>query len=398
MIVMTEPPDIPSWISPIELVVVQGTSFCNLNCKYCYLTEETRRDRGSIPVQKITDYFTKILSSCYVKDRLVVNWHSGEPMVLGTDYYEAVINSIADIATEKCGSDFRVFHDFQTNGTLIDKRWCEFFKRYEGTVTLGVSCDGPKALHDAYRRDWRNKGSSERALSGIQQLIDHGIKFGLIAVISPQALQHPNEIYDFFVSYQSHVSEFRFNLLDDFPDNGELSYTRSEQSFYDFLKTLLNRIETTPSENQILNVKNFSYFYERLTPTPEPSPTTTAGYMSQPLRAFNIERNGDISTFYAGVTQDECPNIYGDGKGLVIGNLNEDSLDDIVTSRKLKRIYQDFKLSHSTCAEDCPYYSLCPGGYNLIKYKRFGRFDVSETPECRVQIKAFTDALIDHIN
>ena len=185
----------------------------------------------------------------------------------------------------------------------------------------------------------------------------------MIAVISPQALQHPNEIYDFFVSYQSHISEFRFNLLDDFPDNGELSYIRSEQSFYDFLKTLLNRIETTPSENQILNIKNFSYFYERLTATPEPSLTTTAGYMSQPLRAFNIERNGDISTFYAGVTQDECPNIYGDGKGLVIGNLNEDSLDDIVTSRK-----------------------------------RFGRFDVSETPECRVQIKAFTDALIDHIN
>ena len=73
-------------------------------------------------------------------------------------------------------------------------------------------------------------------------------------------------------------------------------------------------------------------------------------------------------------------------------------MDDIVTSRKLKKVYQDFKLSHSTCAEDCPYYSLCPGGYNLTKYKRFGRFDVSETPECRVQIKAFTDALIDHIN
>lgn len=388
----------PPWLAPIELVVVQGTSFCNLNCKYCYLSEETRRDRSSIPLPRISDYFRKILSSRYVKDRLIVNWHSGEPLVLGTDYYEAVINRIADIAREVSGPDFQVLHDFQTNGTLIDRNWCEFFKRYKDTVTLGVSCDGPEALHDAYRRDWRNRATFERTLSGMQQLIEHGIRFGLIAVISPRALEHPDEIYDFFDSYRSHVSEFRFNLLDDFPDDGELSYTHCEQDYYDFLTTLLNRIEATPTECQILNIKNFSYFYERLTASPETITTPPAGYMSQPLRAFNIERNGDISTFYAGVTQDECPDIYGDGKGLVIGNLNVDSLDDIATSPKLARIQQDFELSHSTCAKTCPYYSLCPGGYNLIKFNRSGRFDVTETPECRLQIKAFTNALIDHIN
>ncbi|MHA7923621.1 MAG: radical SAM protein [Marinobacter sp.] len=395
---MKVPPPTPSWLAPIELVVVQGTSFCNLNCKYCYLSEETRRDRSRIPLEKISEYFMKILSSQYVQNRLIVNWHSGEPLVLGADYYETVISRIAEIARDTCGPDFQVLHDFQTNGTLINKRWCEFFKQHRDTVTLGVSCDGPQTLHNAYRRDWREGGTFERTLSGIRLLIEHDIRFGLIAVISPRALDHSDEVYDFFNSYREHVSEFRFNLLDDFPDDGELSYAHSEQDYYDFLKTLLNRLEATPAADQILNIKNFSYFYEQLTAPPESASISPAEFMSQPLRALNIERNGDISTFYAGVTQDECPNIYGDGKGLVIGNLNFDSLDDIVMSAKLQKIHEDFELSHSTCAKSCPYYSVCPGGYNLIKYKRFGRFDATETPECRIQVKTFTNALIDHIN
>ncbi|MTI99682.1 MAG: radical SAM protein [Marinobacter adhaerens] len=395
---MTVPVDVPSWIAPIELVVVQGTSFCNLNCKYCYLSEETRRDNSRIPLDKISEYFLKILSSRYVQNRLIVNWHSGEPLVLGADYYETVINRIAEIALDTRGPNFQVLHDFQTNGTLINQSWCDFFKQHEDTVTLGVSCDGPQTLHDAYRRDWGERGTFNRTLSGIRLLVEHDIQFGLIAVISPRALVHSDEVYDFFNSYRDHISEFRFNLLDDFPDDGELSYADSEHEFYDFLKNLLNRLESTPAAERLLNIKNFSYFYERLTSAPESGLKTPAEFMSQPLRAFNIERNGDISTFYAGVTQDECPNIYGDGKGLVVGNLNTDSLDEIVMSEKLQKIHDDFELSHAACAKSCPYYSVCPGGYNLIKYKRFGKFDATETPECRVQVKAFTNALIDHLN
>ena len=120
--------------------------------------------------------------------------------------------------------------------------------------------------------------------------------------------------------------------------------------------------------------------------------------MCQPFRAFNIATNGDVSTFYAGVSVDECQDIYGDNNGLVIGNLNDDDLDTIAASSKAATLIRDFQRSHAACEQSCPYFELCPGGYNLIKHNRYGRFDVAETPECRLQVQTFTNALLDHVN
>lgn len=382
---------------PIELVVVQATSFCNLNCQYCYLSEDSRKNKNRIVPSRLSTYFAKILSSRYLGDRLIVSWHSGEPLVLGTAYYEAVIERISELAKQFRGSEFKVLHDFQTNGTLIDDGWCAFFNKHRETVTVGVSCDGPDDMHDVYRRDWKGAGTFAKTLRGIERLIENDIKFSLIAVISPRTLKYPEAFFDFFYSYRSHVSEFRFNLLDEFSPSGEFSYQDSQASYYSFLKAILDKLVSLDTKDELLNIKNFSYFYDRLFSSPADRWKHTADHMSRPFRAFNIAANGDVSTFYAGVTIDECADIYGDSKGLVVGNLNDHSLDEIARCHKLTRLRQDFQRSHAVCKETCPYFQLCPGGYNLIKFKRNGTFEVAETPECRIQVQTFTDALIDHM-
>jgi len=383
---------------PIELVVIQATSFCNLNCKYCYLSEETRKTKDKIPLTLLSTFFSKILSSKYLGDRLVISWHSGEPLVLGPGYYESAIEIISRLKEQFCRPDFEIRYDIQTNGTLIDEGWCSFFKKYQDVVTVGISCDGPGYMHDAYRRDWKKSGTFEKTRQGIELLIKNSIKFSLIAVISPRTLDYPNEFFDFFYTYRSDISEFRFNLLDEFSDSGEFSYKDSQKKYYDFLKALLDRIESLNPEDELLNIKNFSHFYNRLFSPPDEKLKLTAHYTSLPFRAFNIATNGDVSTFYAGLTIDECKDVYGDNKGLVLGNLINQSLDDIAGSPKLSRIFQDFQRSHAACQEECPYFELCPGGYNLIKFKRHGAFNVAETPECRIQVKTFSNALLDHIN
>ena len=171
--------------APIELVVVQATSFCNMNCRYCYLTEETRKATAKISLPQIESYFSKIFQSRFLADRIVVSWHSGEPLTLGTDYYEEVFKCITKIADEVCDSPVEILHDFQSNGTLIDEKWCQFFRKYSKTVTVGISCDGPSSMHDFYRLDWKGSGTFNRTLRGIDLLIKHNIKFGLIAVVTP---------------------------------------------------------------------------------------------------------------------------------------------------------------------------------------------------------------------
>ena len=383
---------------PIELVVIQATSFCNLNCKYCYLSEETRKTKDKISLSLISTFFSKILSSKYLGERLIVSWHSGEPLVLGSAYYESAIEIISQLKEQFCEPDFEILYDIQTNGTLINEDWCSFFRKYKDVITVGISCDGPGYMHDAYRKDWRESGTFEKTRKGIELLIKNNIKFSLIAVISPHTLDYPDEFFDFFYSYRSDISEFRFNLLDEFSDSGEFSFKNSQNKYYDFLKSLLNRIESLDPDDELLNIKNFSHFYDRLFAPSDKKTELTAHYTSLPFRAFNIATNGDVSTFYAGLTIDECDDVYGDNKGLVLGNLINQSLDDIAESPKLARIVQDFQRSHAACQEECPYFELCPGGYNLIKFKRHGAFDATETPECKIQVKTFSDALLEHIN
>ena len=382
---------------PIELVVVQATGFCNLNCKYCYLSASTRKTKDRIALASISKYFSKILSSQLLGNSLIVSWHSGEPLVLGHKYYESAIEAIAQLRREFCPPDFKILHDIQTNGTLIDEDWCEFLRKYQDVVTIGISCDGPARMHDRYRTDWRNSGTFDKTREGMELLIKNKIKFSLIAVISPRTLDDPDEFFDFFHSYRSDISEIRFNLLDEFLDVGELSYSDSSKKYYSFLKRMLDRIESCESKDELLNIKNFSYFYKRLFASPEERAKQTAGHMSVPFRAFNIATNGDISTFYAGVTLDECRDIYGDKKGIVIGNIETQSIDEIMQSTKLAQITSDFNRSHSACQRGCQYFELCPGGYNLIKFKRYGTFDVAATPECKIQVQTFTDALMDHM-
>ena len=70
--------DRPS-IGPVEMVVLQGTPFCNLNCSYCYLSEASRRNKATMDMPTIRTVFDKLLSSRYVDAALNVSWHSGEP-------------------------------------------------------------------------------------------------------------------------------------------------------------------------------------------------------------------------------------------------------------------------------------------------------------------------------
>ena len=120
--------------------------------------------------------------------------------------------------------------------------------------------------------------------------------------------------------------------------------------------------------------------------------------MSHPFRTINVDIEGNISTFYAGLTLDEIDDVYGDNQGLIIGNLLEQNLEDIACSQKLARIEKDFEVSHKACEAKCDYSSMCSGGYNLIKFKTFGTFEATETPECFIHVKTFVDAILDDID
>jgi uncharacterized protein len=386
-------------IEAIQMVVLQSTTGCNMNCNYCYLSEASRRSSRSFPLTSVRDLFTNIFTSSYARHRIVVCWHSGEPLLLKPSYYDESIKIITEVAKQFCAPNFSIRFDMQTNGTLIDDSWCEFFLRHRDRFDLGVSCDGPAFLHNAHRHTWSGSPTHERVIRGLDHLCRAGIPFNMIAVVPPSALDHPDELFDFFYRYREHLTDFHFNFMDA-PMGSLKDFTVGQEErrrYYGFLSRLLQRLSECDHPNPAFRIRNFTHMYQKLFGSPEVQQQLSARSMSRPLKTLNVEVNGDVTTFYAGITSHEHKDLYGDGAGLVIGNVLKQPLDEIAQSPKLQRIAQDFETSHRACEAGCDYFDLCSGGFNLIKQARYGTFEATETPECTIHTKTMVDAMVDDL-
>jgi uncharacterized protein len=103
-------------VGPLELLVIQPTPFCNLDCSYCYLPD--RSNKGKMTLETLEKTFNWVFSSGLVRQPFTLLWHAGEPMVLPASFYEQ-----ATLALERCNvSGFEVTQSFQTNATLVTTR------------------------------------------------------------------------------------------------------------------------------------------------------------------------------------------------------------------------------------------------------------------------------------
>ena len=86
-----QPPQLPVFDAVrrkfMDLLVLQSTPFCNLDCSYCYLPG--RSDRRRMSAELLERIFAVVLPSPFVGPRLTTVWHAGEPLTLGVDYWEA---------------------------------------------------------------------------------------------------------------------------------------------------------------------------------------------------------------------------------------------------------------------------------------------------------------------
>ena len=177
-------------IGPIDLLIFQSTSFCNLECKYCYLPD--RNLKNKISLDKIETTLKKIVQEELIKDQFSIVWHAGEPTVLPIEFYQDV-NKLVEAIIPK---SIKVNQHIQTNATLLTDEWCKFF--IETGMKVGVSLDGPQHINDRNRVLRNGKGTYDQIINGIVLLKKHKIEFSVIAVLTDYSLDFPDEIYRFF--------------------------------------------------------------------------------------------------------------------------------------------------------------------------------------------------------
>ena len=75
-----------------RLLIIQPTAFCNIDCSYCYLPD--RSSKAVVEYPTLWNLFSQLFASGWVRDRLDVVWHAGEPMVLPIDFYREALRMI----------------------------------------------------------------------------------------------------------------------------------------------------------------------------------------------------------------------------------------------------------------------------------------------------------------
>ena len=169
-------------------------SACNLDCKYCYyLSKESLLDqhRGErIPEDRLEEFIRQYIEG-QDGEQVVFSWQGGEPTLLGLDFFRKVVE--LEEKHKKPGQ--RIENDLQTNGTLLNEEWCQFLKSHRFLV--GLSIDGPRDLHDAYRVTKGGGPTFDKVFAAAKLLKKRGVKFNTLTVVNRLNVKRPLDVYRF---------------------------------------------------------------------------------------------------------------------------------------------------------------------------------------------------------
>ncbi len=168
-------------------------AICNLGCEYCYYLPKKALYPDStfrMSNQVLKSYVRQYIAAQQVP-QVHFAWQGGEPTLMGLDFFRRVVG----YQKEAARPGMRIENAIQTNGTLLNDDWCRFFA--ENHFLVGISLDGPREIHDVYRKDKGNRGTFDRVIHGIRLLKDYQVDFNILTCVSAANAEKPLEVYHF---------------------------------------------------------------------------------------------------------------------------------------------------------------------------------------------------------
>ncbi len=356
----------------LQLLILQPTPFCNIDCDYCYLPDRASTARMGMDV--LGAALDRVFESGLAGERFTVVWHAGEPLVLGVPYYREALGVIA----ARTPPGVTVSHSFQTNAMLLDEAWCDFI---EATgIQVGVSLDGPAPLHDSRRRTRSGRGTLAQALAGVGRLRERGIGFHCITVLTHAALGFPDELFEFYMDNGIRRVGLNVEEIEGRHGSSSLAGLDVDRRYRAFMRRFLALVQRYGNE---LEVRELSEVQQ------------VAGAPSGDLRdqqsaawsIVSVAVDGGFTTFSPELLgMQRAP--YGD---FILGNVRTHSLEDGARSPRFLQMDEDIAAGIAACRAECLYFEVCGGGAPANKLFENGSFRSTETLFCRLTKKALFD-------
>lgn len=186
-----------------NLMIKPAGSSCNLGCSYCYYLDKADIYGRKEPV--MSEAILKLVIRSYMETcqtpEVVFNWHGGEPLILGKEFFRKVI-----AFEREFGEGRKILNTVQTNGTLLDEEWAGLLA--EGGFLTGISIDGPAHIHDRYRMDRKGSPTFDKVIAGIEYLKKGGAEFNTMSTINRASEGQGKEVYSFLKEIGSRYMQF----------------------------------------------------------------------------------------------------------------------------------------------------------------------------------------------
>ncbi len=325
-------------------------AICNLGCSYCFFLDKELfypESKFRMSDELLEAYIRQLIES-HRSDKVTVAWQGGEPTLMGIDFFRRAIAYQKKHA--KPGTTFE--NTMQTNGTLLDDEWCEFYK--ENDFLIGISIDGPRALHDAYRVDKSGRPTFDKVMRGLRLLQKHGVEYNILTTVNRINSNYPIEVYKFFrdelgaswIQFIPVVERLNAGGVALYQDGTEVSdRSVKPQQFGQFLIAIFD--EWVRHDVGTVFVQTFEAALRNWLRLP-----------SSGMCFFNetcglgvaLEHNGDLYS---------CDHFV--EPKYLLGNLQEDHMAELVGSERQRKFGQDKKDTLPRYCRECDVRFACHG-------------------------------------
>ncbi len=188
-------PLLPSDAPPAFHLLAKPTgATCNLDCAYCFFLSKEMLYPGSRfrMADELLETYIRQLIEAHRTSHVIIAWQGGEPTLMGVDFFRRSV----ELAEKYRRPGMTFEYTIQTNGTLLNDEWGEFLAA--NRFLVGISIDGPRAMHDLYRYDKGGRPTFDKVIRGLDVLKRHGVDWNILCTLHRTNAERPLEIYRFF--------------------------------------------------------------------------------------------------------------------------------------------------------------------------------------------------------
>ena len=168
-------------------------AICNLDCQYCfYLSKKSLYPGARFRMgEDVLEAYVRQVIEAQTAPVVTIAWQGGEPTLMGLAFFQRAMA----LAERYRRPGQHIEHTIQTNGTLLTDEWGAFLADYD--VLVGISLDGPRELHDAYRLDKRGRPTFDKVLRGLDHLHRHSVRYNILCTVHAANVARPRDVYRF---------------------------------------------------------------------------------------------------------------------------------------------------------------------------------------------------------